>query len=96
MRVGESKGQRQNATSKDEGCQFKKFREIDVRIQKKKFLFNKNKATVKVLVLNGKQSMKPQAVCVCAVLQKTQKALPSTANPSLRSERSERPSKKVQ
>lgn len=37
-----------------------------------------------MLVLNGKQSMKPQAICVCAVLQKTQKGLPSTANLSLR------------
>jgi len=40
--------------------------------------------------------MKPQAICVCAVLQKTQQSLPSTANPGLRSEHSERLSKKVQ
>lgn len=78
------------------GVSLKNLEKLMSEFRKKNLLFNKNKATVKVLVLNGKQSMKPQAICVCAVLQKTQKALPSTANPSLRSERSERPSKKVQ
>lgn len=49
-----------------------------------------------MLVLNGKQSMKPQAICVCAVLQKTQKRLPSTAKPSLGGECPERVSRNAQ